>query len=240
MMKIVDEAVDLGCGVFTPFRANEPLQFPRLFEWLLYFRHKKVQAIIFTNANNLTNDIGAELIDFADVLHSITISFHGGTPEIYRQNMGLDFGKVSDNVINFMAKEPPFPVHIFCMRRSTIVDSEVAFLDFWDSVDGFASVGIRGTMEWTGDFPDELTPLRTLETPKRIPCSRVLRQFDVAYNGDVCLCCVDAHAQVLFGNLQTQTIQETLDNRMRRWYIEQHNAGNFDIPLCKECSINIG
>jgi radical SAM protein with 4Fe4S-binding SPASM domain len=240
MMKVVDEAVDLGCGVFTPFRANEPLQFHRLIGWLLYFRRKKVKAIIFTNANNLTDEMGAELIQFSDVIHSVTISFHGGTPEVYNANMGLDFQKVSENVKAFVAKVPLFPVHIFCMRRSTVAGSEEDFLRFWQPVAGFTSVTIRGTMEWAGDCPDEMAPLRELDAVNRVPCSRILRQLDVAYNGDVALCCVDAHNQVLFGNLQAQTIQETWDNRMRQWYMEQHNACNFDIPLCKECSINIG
>jgi radical SAM protein with 4Fe4S-binding SPASM domain len=240
MMKIVDEAVELGCRVFAPFRANEPLAFPRLFEWLDYFRRKKVWALIFTNANNLTDDVADELFSFTDVIHSVTISFHGGAPLVYHANMGLEFAKVSDNITRFMAKEPGFPVHIFCMRRSTTIDSLQAFLDLWNAVEGFTTVSIRGTMEWTGDKPDEMTPLNEIESPNRIPCSRILRQLDVTFDGDVALCCVDAHAQVLFGNLQKQSIEETWNNRLRRWYVEQHELRNFELPLCSECSINIG
>jgi MoaA/NifB/PqqE/SkfB family radical SAM enzyme len=237
-MKIVDEAVDLGCEHFTPFRANEPLQFYRLFEWLVYFRYKKVKAIIFTNGNNLDPVIANGLLEYSDVIHSITFSFHGGTPEIYRQNMGLDFTKVSNNIIYFMNMKPVFPVHIFCMKRSTTVESIDAFLDFWNQVENFTSVGIRGTMEWAGDRPDDMT--LDIESANRIPCSRVLRQLDVAYNGDVCLCCVDAHNQIVFGNLYELTIEEILNNRLRKWYVEQHQMCNFNIPLCDSCSINIG
>jgi len=243
-MNVVDQAADLGCGNFTPFRANEPLQFPRLFEWLLYFWYKKVNAIIFTNANNLTDEIGDKLLGFGDIIHSLTISFHGGTPEVYRANMGLDFGQVRDNVLRFLAKSPPFPVHIFCMHRSTTVSSEQAFLDLWKEVPGLESVGIRGAMEWTGDCPDPMTTINEWKQAgrpiTRVPCSRVTRQLDVTYDGDVCLCCVDAHVQVIFGNLREQTIEEIWDNRLRRWYVEQHEKCNFDIPLCKECSINLG
>jgi len=243
MMKIVDEAVDLGCRVFTPFRANEPLQFPRLMEWLSYFRRKKAQGIIFTNANNLTLDIGDGLIK-SEAVHSVTVSFHGGTPEIYKANMGLDFHKVRQNVLNFLAMKPPFPVNIFCMHRSSTVDGETAFMGMFGGVDGFASVGIRGAMEWTGDRPDSMTTIKEWEREgkeiTRVPCSRILRQLDVAYNGDVCLCCVDAHAQINFGNLKEQSIEEIWNNRLRRWYVEQHEAGNFDLPLCNQCSMNIG
>lgn len=243
-MKIVDEAVGLGCTNFTPFRANEPLQFPRLFTWLLYLLEMRAKAIIFTNANNLTDEVGEGLIDFNEAIHSVTISFHGGTPEIYRANMGLDYYKVHGNVIEFMAKNPPFPVNIFCMHRSSTVEGEQTFMELWQDVPGFESVGIRGAMEWTGDRPDSMTTIKEWQkagkTITRVPCSRILRQLDVAYNGDVCLCCVDAHNQIIFGNLYEQSIEEIWDNRLRRWYVEQHEASNFNLPLCDQCSMNIG
>ena len=239
--KIVDEAVDLGCQHFAPFRFNEPLIFPHLWEWLDYIRSKKVFIGLATNAGNLTDEIANKLIEYKDAIFLITIGFHGGTKAIYEHNVGLDFDKVRSNVVNFISKEPGITTDIFCLRRSATYAGENAFLNLWKGLP-FHSVRLVLSMEWAGERPDSMTlrAQREGHPLQYIPCSRILRQLDVNYDGWVSLCCVDAHSKILFGNLKEQSIVEIWNNPLRQFYSDYHNTGKSGLlPLCDKCSWSV-
>jgi hypothetical protein len=182
------------------------------------------------------------LIEYSDTIHSITFSFHGGTKEVYEDQMGLNFERVRNNILYFMDMDHDIECHIFCMHRSPIVFSEDSFRQLWNGMP-FKSIGIRATFEWAGDKPDELTHFNNRKKEgeiERVPCSRILRQLDVNYDGYVPLCCVDGHGKVIFGNLKEMTIEEIWKNPLRRYYRDMHNAGRSgELPLCAECGMNV-
>lgn len=236
--KIVDEAVELGCEHFTPFGTNEPLIIPHLFDWLDYFREKQRRIFVFTNANNLTDAIGDRLLEYEGTIVSITISFHGGTPAVYEQVMGLNFEKVRQNIVRFMAKSPAIPVNIYSLKLSATDDSLPQFMSLWDGM-GFAGIGLQLAHTWAGEFSDELDITHATGL-KKYPCSRVVGQMDVLYDGRVPLCCLDAHCKVLCGDLSSQSIAEVWNSDIRRHYREMHNAGRWDdLPLCDSCYMNL-
>jgi len=240
--KVVDNAVDLGCIHYTPFRVNEPLIFADFLLWMAYFRKKNCRVVLFTNASHLNDYMAKSLIDYSDIIHSITFSFHGGNKAVYQEQMGLNFDSVKNNITNFMGMEHNIECHVFCMRRSAIVESEESFMKLWDDLP-FKSVGIRSTFEWAGDKPDELTHFNSRKQEgeiTRVPCSRILRQLDVNYDGYVPLCCVDGHGKVIFGNLKEISIEEIWNNPLRRYYRDMHNAGRSgELPLCADCGMNV-
>ena len=240
--KVVDEAVDLGCRFYTPFRVNEPLVFSGFFQWMDYFKEKGCKAVIFTNASHLTGETAKRLIDYSDAIHSITFSFHGCNKEVYQREMGLDFDSVRANIINFMSMTHDIECNIFCMYRSTTEVSEPDFMALWQDLP-FASVGIRATFEWVGDKPDPLTHFNAKKEQgeiKRVPCSRILRQLEVNYDGYAPLCCMDGHSRVIFGNLNEISIEELWNNPLRRYYRDMHNEGRSgELPLCAECGMNV-
>lgn len=240
--KIVDEAVDMGITRFTPFRLGEPLLFPGLIQWIEYIGSKGGKVTIFTNANNLTDSIGDDLLANSAAISSLHISFHGGTKQVYEAFMGLQFEKVIANVNSFVDKKPMFPVYIFSTIHPDTVDSLDEFNNLWDPTK-FEGIDIRDSMEWAGEKPNAMsliTFLHTRNDVKRVPCERILYQLDVMYDGRVCLCCVDAHGSIIFGNLIDNSLREVLRNPERRRYIEAHLAGKWDsLPLCNECGINI-
>jgi hypothetical protein len=240
--KVVDNAVDLGCFLYTPFRVNEPLVFNDFFAWMDYFRKKKCRVVLFTNASHLNSEMAKVLITYSDVIHSITFSFHGGNKEVYQDQMGLDFDKVRANITTFMQMDHQIECYIFCMHRSPMVITEDSFASLWDGLP-FKGVGIRATFEWAGDKPDELTHFNSRKQAgeiTRVPCSRILRQLDVNYDGYVPLCCVDGHGKVIFGNLNEISIEELWNNPLRRYYRDMHNSGRSgELPLCAECGMNI-
>jgi len=236
---IVDQAVKLGCRAFTLFRLGDPLLFPRLFQWMDYLREKEAKVSIYTNGSGLVPKIAERLKEYADIYCDFTISFHGYDKESYESMMGLDFDTVSERIRNFMV-DNPIKVNIYSLAdEKKYPEHNARFKELWADM-GFAGVGTARFMEWAGSI-DGFRTNRTLqaegvpmETP---PCFRILHEVDVMFDGTVCLCCVDAHGDITFGNLNSISLEQVLEHKLRRYYQEKHLSGESDeLPLCKYCS----
>jgi hypothetical protein len=233
--KIVDQGMDLGCSNFCPFRVNEPLLFPDLFLWLDYIRLKGGTVDLFTNGSLLDNVMAQRLIEYSSIINEIVFSFHGGTKESYEQTMGFSYDLVKDNILSFISLKPSFKYSIF----SLIENDFQSFLQTWQDK-GFSDIFSSRYLEWGGSITNNKTLLNDKENYKRDPCVRLTDQLDIMCNGLVCLCCMDAHGEVLFGDIKNDNLTDILNNSIRRYYIEKHLEGKSDeLLLCKDCSMNL-
>lgn len=236
---IVDQAMELGCEAFTLFRLGEPLLFPGLFDWLDYLKKKKARVAIYTNGSLLTQEMGDRLKEYVPMFCDFTISFHGADKESYEEMMGLNFDVVHSRIKGFM-EDNPIKVNIYSLANDT-GDKEynAKFQALWEGM-GFAGAGLAQFMGWAGNIEG----FRTFRTMRdegiemvMEPCFRSLHEIDVMYDGTVVLCCLDAHGEVTFGNLQTLSMKEVLEHKLRRYYQEKHIAGESEeLPLCGSCS----
>jgi hypothetical protein len=176
-----------------------------------------------------------KIIDYSDVIQSLTFSFHGGNKEVYEASMGLNFDITKGNIVGFMGMEHNIESHICCIHRSNISPSEAEFVKMWSGI-RFSSVSIRPSCNWMGDKPDDMV----LDIGKKIPCSRILRQLDVQFDGYVPLCCLDGHGRIIFGDLKYMTIKEIWANKLREHYRRMHMENRYDeLPYCSQCGVNI-
>jgi MoaA/NifB/PqqE/SkfB family radical SAM enzyme len=241
--KIADDAISLGCPRITPFRLGEPLLFPGLFEWLDYLRGKGVIVSLFTNASNLTEEIGKRLLEYSDFV-IMTISFHGDTAEKYESNMvGLSFDAVYSNIVNFMKVNKSLPVNLFSLADNPPDIDVERFQKLWQGLP-FGGTGTAAYMEWAGArnlWHSKLDSLNAEpEKWHRVPCDYVLRHMDVMVDGHVCLCCVDYQGEVVFGDLKYQSIMDVFNTRLYQHYYQKHLDGTWaDLPLCSQCSMSI-
>ena len=242
--KIVDDAIALGCKRVTPFRLGDPLLFEDLFKWIDYLKDvPNVFVSLFTNASNLTDDICNQLERYSNKL-MMTISFHGYNKESYESNMQLNFDKVKTNVDNYMKRHLKIPTNIYALLVDPKQDNIDQFQSLWHGK-GFNGVSAGGGfMEWTGARKVSRTKLDLMKSKpekyRRVPCDYVLHHFDVMYDGKVCLCCVDFQGEVIFGDLKYQSIMDVYNGRLYQYWTEQHlKNGGANLPLCKDCSINI-
>lgn len=240
---IVDQAQALGCNAFTIFRLGEPLLFPELFRWLDYLQEKQAKVSIYTNASRLTPEIGKRLQDYRDIYSDVTISFHGVDAESYHATMGLDFEKVYRNIAEFMEYNE-ISMNIYMLAHDP-GDPEliVRFNSLWEGM-GFKSVGLCYYMEWAGNVSGFRTHKTMMESEDvkmvKKPCFRALHEVDVMYDGTVVLCCVDAHGEITFGNLNQDSMEEVLNHKLRLYYQQKHMASESgELPLCSKCGINL-
>jgi radical SAM protein with 4Fe4S-binding SPASM domain len=70
-------------------------------------------------------------------------------------------------------------------------------------------------------------------------CSRALTQIMVLWDGRVSLCCQDGEGEVIFGNLNDQTIREVYNSPEYLRYREFHHDGKrSELKLCDVCTTN--
>lgn len=240
---IVDQAQALGCNAFTIFRLGEPLLFPELFRWLDYLQEKQAKVSIYTNASNLTQEIGKRLQEYRPIYSDVTISFHGVDAEGYHVAMGLDFDKVYRNITEFM-KYNEIPMNIYMLANDPGDPDLIArFKKLWEGV-GFKNVTLNHYMEWAGNVTGFRTLNAMIENEDvamvKDPCFRALHEVDVMYDGTVVLCCVDAHGEITFGNLNQDSMEEVLNHKLRLYYQQKHLASEAnELPLCGKCGINL-
>ena len=241
--RIVDQAQGVGCNAFTLFRVGEPLLFPELFRWLDYMKLRQAKVSIYTNASNLTPEIGKRLQDYREIYCDFTISFHGIDAESYRNMMGLDFDRTYMNIASFMEYNE-IPANIYMLANDPGDPELIAkFKSLWEGM-AFHGVALCHFMEWAGN----ITGFRTLKTMHeeegvnmvKEPCFRSLHELDVMYDGTAVLCCVDAHGEITFGDLNHDSMEEVLNHKLRLYYQRKHLASeSSELPLCGKCGINL-
>ena len=240
--KIVDDAVDLGTQRITPFRVGEPFLFKDLYIWLDYLKTKPVVISLFTNGSLLTKEDALKLEKYMPNL-AITISFHGYDKQSYEAITGMNFENSRNHVIEFVSNIQSIPVIIYCLLQPEDNDKAHLVQELWKDYK-FHGVGVANFMEWAGKRKIGKTKLDFMnEKPlsyKRVPCDYVLHHIDVMYDGRVCLCCVDSNGEIIFGDLNKQTITEVVNSKLYQYWIAEHERnGGTNLPLCSQCSINI-
>jgi len=235
-VSIIDQAADLGIPEVLLFLNGEPLLFPKLFTWLELLRDRGLITAIFTNAASLTAEKSERLMGFSDVIRVICFSLGGFDRETYRAVMGLDYETVYANVTRFLEVNDgaiPVEAHIPLMSKT------VGFMDKWRERWGPLLLSAPTDMfNFAGLVSDELE-LRESDRHKKGKCGR-LDHLTVLWNGEVCLCCMDAEGQVILGNLNQQSIMEAFNSETAVYYRTLHETGRFDeLPLCKNCNMNM-
>lgn len=224
-VRIVDQAVEMGCTQIVPFLNGEPFLDPLIFERLTVLTLRRITFHLFTNASKLTKERADHLALFP--LSELVISFVGGTKEAYERVMSLDYDKVKAN-IRYMLSVATFPVKVYMTE----------FRDNEGTVDAFrAEWGDRAFVgayaDWAGKKPDPVVNLHLRDSK---PCPRVLERMTVLVDGRVSLCCLDVEGEVILGDLNTQTLHDVWESQ--QWRRDAHRALNFDLPLCRSCNWN--
>lgn len=240
--KIANEAIELGIPRITPFRLGEPFLFDDLYKWLDYLDGKPIVVSLFTNGSMLSAEHARQLEKYSNQI-LMTISFHGYDKQSYESTVHLNYEKTRNSIIEFITNIKNIPVVIYCLLKPQDADKAEMFNALWSGYN-FCGVGTAQPMEWAGKRKICETKLDFMkENPDkyyRVPCDYVLHHMDVTFDGKVCLCCVDSDGEIIFGDLNYQTITEIYNSSYYQFYLEQHNKnGGIDLPLCSKCSINI-
>ena len=237
--KIVDEA----CGIpridsLTITGLGEPLLDKNLIEKLRYTRKRmapKVSLDLYTNGNMLTVDLVKELADAG--LGTLMISLNAVRAKKRQEIMGLkDYDRVVKTIRQSIDALKGSKMHIVVKAIVTkdLLEGEeqLTFMKNWD---GSVADGGHAFLHLEGNWAGKNYKLRT--TPV-IPCSRALDAIMVLADGRVCLCCQDAEGEVIFGDLNTESLKAIYQKKeyiaIRQAHVEEKRHKLF---LCKDCAM---
>jgi radical SAM protein with 4Fe4S-binding SPASM domain len=242
--RIVDEAIDSGVKVLSPYLQNDPLVDRRMHERIAYVRERRGSRLLpktklVTNGALLTEDRSVNLIKAG--LEYIVFSVHGIDAAIYNDLMqGPKFETTIRNVEQFVQVKSELRsrtpnVEVWAVRTKEIEAQLPEVRAFW------RARGIRFKARALDNRAHpEITDNTDLgmdddEWKYATHCAIPFWRAWVLWNGDMVLCCVDWERKHVFGNIHEQSIREIWNSEGYRAYRERMRRNDFAGTLCEHC-----
>jgi radical SAM protein with 4Fe4S-binding SPASM domain len=222
---------------------GEPLLNPRLFEQIAVAKRKVPNLGMSTNATLLHAKNAQRILDSG--LDTLMIALDGATKEVYEavRKGPFTFEQVRDNVEQFLAlkkgKPRPWTILSIIAMDKTAPELEL-FKEFW-LARGADEVLFKGYVAWGRQDPTFLelaTPeWRTrLMAPRPHNCKFLWESVVIGWDGRVLPCCFDYDAQMVMGDLKTQSLTDIWNSpayiELRRAELQGRNCN----PLCAKCA----
>lgn len=243
--KIIDEAAGISrLAEITLTGLGETLLDPHLDERLAYVRSKlpNIKLDLFTNGTRLTVERYQRLKDAG--LTILYVSLNAVSHKMRQQVMKLDdyeqVRAVLHQIIALRNAEGGPQIVVKAVGSKDLMDHGdiEEFVEEWggmcDTVNprtgrvGHAMVHLEGN--WAGVmYPMRIAPEKA--------CGRALNEIMVLSDGRVSLCCFDSEGEVIFGDLNTQTIREVFAGEKAVSYRLAHSEGRRqELKLCATCT----
>ena len=219
--------------VIQPTFYGESLLAPEFKEIMTLLKKHGFSIALNTNGTLLDEELCRFFLKIK--LDSINISLDSYYSDTYKAIHGVDKLEYLKRIILYMLKirgnclTPRIGVS-FCRQKCNI-DEERKFIFFWGN---YVDV-VRVNALAHNDIPD--TYLLRKVPQKRVPCSMLYETMSVLYNGDVVICCRDAHRRYHMGNIFNEGIEQLWRNKYFSKIRELHETGRWDeIPICSSCN----
>jgi hypothetical protein len=221
------------------FFMGEPFLFPRLFQWLQRLREENHTTVIFSNAALLDEEKAKQLAGFSDVVSIIVLSLCGYDDDSFNRVMGLDFKTIYANVQRWQEmNQGTIDTFVNCPRTQYTHDfiDDGRWGEVWQPL--FATpIGPGPCYTFAGLNSD---PFAVKEDARhvRYTCGRLFH-VSIFWDGRVNLCCMDPEGTVIIGDVREKSVLDIYNGDVAKYYRQMHKQELFDIPLCRECNMNI-
>ena len=163
-----------------------------------------------------------------------------------RIRCNADFDKTRNNIMGFLelkkslGKNKP-ATNLSIIKIEENKDQIGAFKKQWQDLADY--VYIKPFTDWAGQeekIAVKMVRQQRLElldkTTKRYPCCSFWRDGFILWNGDFVPCCRDFNGKKVLGNAAREKLKDIWNSPKIKEVRQQHCAGNYDNPLCKNCS----
>jgi sulfatase maturation enzyme AslB (radical SAM superfamily) len=238
--KIVDEIAEVSpTTTIWPALMGEPLiMAPEIFRWIRYAKDQGVGRVAMnSNLNLLKRAHTGPLV--ASGVDQVIVGLDAATPATYaaiRVNGDLDRVRtaITDLIETREALNwttPRVTLQFIVMDENEA--EEQAFVDYWQGTGLPLELKIKPRTGWGGTVPVWSGMVDGRDT-ERMPCTWLLRQMTVLWNGRVPQCDGDWDGKTNFGDLNRQTIGEVWNGALAS-IRRRHLAGDYDFAPCRQC-----
>lgn len=226
--KIVDESRGHGV-IYRPFLINEPFVDLRIPEIIRYIRRDPTAKVEFNSNGNFHPSF-----DFTAALEAgidwVRFSIDGFTEETFKKSgRGGNFKRIVSNVLDFI--DARNRLGSTCHVEVRMIDLDFArheqkeFLEFWGHHADEATITTLYDWPWSGQIE-----------PFRAPCPKIRQEMFFLSDGRAVLCCWDAFARGIIGDIKVNTVREIWLGNPNQLYREFLGRGERDrIHLCSRC-----
>lgn len=241
--RIVDEVAQHDVRRFQLNATNEPLLDPQIMKRIRYAKDKGIQGTrFFSNGSLLTEEKGRELLKSG--LELMIISLDGATKETYESiRINLNYDVVVGNITRFLemrkAEGLEFPkVELHMTVSQTNKEQADQFVKQFKPLADVVTATVAH--DWAGQT-GENNPLYVMNnTIPQTPCRRLWYDFNILWDGRVCLCCLDYDGKVILGNVNDQSIAAIWNGPAYDTVRTAHvNGEQTTLDLCNTCNERI-
>ncbi len=239
--KIVDEiAAKSPSTALWPALMGEPFLDEQIFARLEYAKKSGIERVnLNTNLLRFEKDKIEELFDCG--LDAMFVGVDGATSETYGKIRFPGRLDVLLDKLFFILNErdrrnlthPQVSVQFIVMEENE--HEEQAFIDFWKNSGVDVDIKIRPRLNWSAGV-QTWSKMRGSGRQDRIPCTWLLRQMAIHWNGRVPQCDADWNGATYCGDINKMSIEDVWKKGIRRLQ-QEHLAGRFDSSgLCPGCN----
>lgn len=217
---------------------GEPFMCRDMAKRIGYAKEKGLKDVVLNSNGVMMSEKRARAVIEAG-LDAMCVGIDAATAETYSKiRVGGNFGRAVENVLKYrdlLNKYGNDSQKLFVQFVvSDINECEVeSFKSFWK--ERGVNVKIRPKVSWAGLV--DATNLSENEQVLREPCYWLMRTINICADGLVALCSVDVHCRVKCGDVNTQTIKEVWQGRLKQ-YRRMHREERFhELPdMCRGCA----
>lgn len=238
--KIIDDAAHIPLiEDITLTGLGEPLLDKHIIERIRYIRQKvpfNVTITAYTNGTYLTEQMAMDLVDAG--ISILYVSMNAIDARRRSAIMKLDdFEKVVAQTRRAIEIFKTFgsnqTVVVKAIQEKDLMESTdpQRFLEMWN---GPVDQGGNGFLHMEGNWAGAIRPMRVRPETS---CNRAIGEIMVLWDGRVSLCCFDGEGEVIFGDLNKQTIREVYNSEKALAYRVAHAEGRRgSLRLCSTCT----
>ncbi len=198
----------------SPFKLNEPLLDPKIFERMKILAQALPQAKLWLTSNwALADEDRLQQLANVPQLGYLWISLNTLEPDEYQQWMGLELPRTLENIRRLLAlnRKRHFVPQVILGRVAdgTAKDLQFAedirrsFFPFQEGVD--YQIGLLPRGDWMGECPQGDWAAK--ERLAELPCARWF-ELSITCTGQVAFCCMDGLCRHPLGNVTQQNMLE--------------------------------
>jgi radical SAM protein with 4Fe4S-binding SPASM domain len=217
------------------FHFGESLLHPRLPEMVALASGAGLKPVLSVNPPVLNPALAEALLAARPA--RIVCSLDGDDAETYRlqrgpaANFDLAVARIEGLLDARRRLGSDVPVVVRMILTHAVAGQEGSFAARWRAAG--AEVELRPFFPWNDD---SLVPLGDWERlPPGMPCPFAWRYLVVQWNGDVVPCCRDCNAEIVLGNVATESLRSIWNGPRYRAFREEMATGAFTNGICAPC-----
>lgn len=241
VQEVITEAYQLGARELSFHAMGEPLLYKELPKCVQMAKNIGYEYVyIDTNGALAAPDVINPIIDAG--IDSIKFSISGATRETYKKMHGRDdYDIVINNIkqVSFYKNNMNKKLKLitdFVKNSNNAYEIEMFEKTMQPLVD---EVWSHEVLNQGGNMVEDNKEIGGT-TYVTIPCNEVFDRMVVMWNGDVTAYCMDFDSNLVYGNVQEDSLEEVWHNECVTKLREMHLHGRVDGTLCYNCAYSVG